>query len=102
MAGPVAHLGWNQNPESDVNNYLLYMGNSPGNYNAPGSPLSTGNVTNAFFQLPSYGTWYAALQAVNTSNLASQFAPEVSQNFPSPPTLYVPLRPHRFHWVYVE
>lgn len=103
MAGPTAHLAWNANPELDIDHYLLFMGNSPGPpYNAPGSPANVGDVTSAFFPLPSFGTWYSSLQAVNTSGLISPFSSEVSQNFPSPPTPYVPLRPHRFHWVYAE
>ena len=89
---PTAHLGWNPNPEPDVNNYKLYVGSSSGNYDAPGSPKNMGNVTDGFFTLPNYGTFFFALTAVNTSNQPSGFSNEVSGNFPAP----VPPGPCRF------
>ena len=89
---PSPHLGWNPNSEPDIDHYLLYVGSSSGNYDAPGSPKNTGNVTDGFFTLSGFGTFFFALVAVNTSAQPSGFSNEVSGNFPAP----VPPGPSRF------
>jgi hypothetical protein len=89
---PTAHLGWNPNSEPDIDHYLLSVGSSSGNYNAPGSPKNMVNVTDGFFTLPGFGTFFFVLQAVNTSNQPSGPSSEVSGNFPAP----TPPGPGRF------
>ena len=102
MPAPIAHLGWNPNSEGDIDHYLLSVGSSTGNYDVPGSPMNVGNVTDAFFTLPGYGTFYFVLQAVNTSNRPSGVSSEISGNFqPVGPGPFI-LRPHRYSWALVE
>jgi hypothetical protein len=106
MPAPIAHLGWNPNTEGNIDHYLLSVGIASGDYAdvVPGSPMNVGNVTEAFFTLPGYGTFYFVLQAVNTANQPSGFSSEVSGNFQpvAPGPLPLGLRPHRFSWALVE
>lgn len=106
MPQPIAHLRWNLNSETDIDRYMLYVGSSSGsgsgNYDVPGSPFNMGNTDNGFVTLPGYGTFYFALQAVNTSNVPSGYSSEVSGNFQPPDLGPLVLRPHRYSWALVE
>jgi hypothetical protein len=78
-----AHLGWNANAEPDIDHYNLYVGTaSPAHLSqVAGSPQNMGNTTDGFFTVPSAGTFFFELTAVNTSLQEGNFSNEVSGLF---------------------
>ncbi len=69
------HLGWNPNPEGDINGYRLYYGTSSYNY---GPPVEVGKITDYLLtDLVAGTTYYIALSAFDTSHNESDICDEI-------------------------
>lgn len=74
LGAPV--LEWNQNPESDIAGYVVYLGTTNGEYS---TIQDVGKVTSYdLSQLSASTTYVCALQAYNSSGLISDLSPELS------------------------
>ena len=77
-------LAWNPNPESDVTGYRLLLGTSASSL---GETRSLGKVTTTEVSGLAYSTTYfAALQAVNSSGLVSPVSTQISFTTPAAPS----------------
>ena len=77
-------LGWDRNPESDVVEYKVYIGNATRNYIRI---ISAGNNTEQLVPDLSRGvTYFFAVTAVNSSGLESDYSNEVSYTTPDRPS----------------
>jgi len=81
-------LSWSANTEPDLAGYEIYIGDQPGVYNHPNSPISVGAVTSYKFQpgtlIPGVNYYYA-LKARDFSHNLSGFSKEIQGGMPSVP-----------------
>ncbi len=71
-----ANLSWNQNNESDLAGYKIFVGITPGDY---GPPIDIGNRTAYLVTGLANGTYYFAVKAYDFSGNLSNFSNEVSK-----------------------
>jgi len=70
-----ATIGWNANPESDVDFYRVYLGFEPGSY---GDSLDVAGATGVVWCQFEDGDYYFSVRAHNTAGLLSALSLEVS------------------------
>ncbi|MHC4269004.1 MAG: fibronectin type III domain-containing protein, partial [Planctomycetota bacterium] len=81
-------FGWNQNTESDLAGYKIYIGPSSGNYN---NVNDVGNQTNYTIQNLILGqTYYVAVTAYDALNNESSYSAESVYTVPIPNTNNAP------------
>lgn len=57
---------WSASVDPTVNQYKIYAGTAPGNYNLSNSPLTVGNVLHYYYPVPGPGRYYFAISAVSS------------------------------------
>lgn len=88
-------LNWTANTEPDLGGYEIFIGDQPGVYNHPNSPISVGNVSSFDFppgMLTPGVTYSFALKAKDISNNKSGLSGEVAGGIPldtTPPTVNI-------------
>lgn len=75
---------WNASTDTSVNNYKVYAGTAPTNYNLANSPITTGHVLHTYYPVPGPGRYYFAIAAVSTSTGESNKGTEFSLDVREP------------------
>jgi hypothetical protein len=69
-------VGWNANPETDIEGYKVYFGTASGNYTEVQDV--TGGTTTVLSGLNEGATYYCAIQAYNVGGMSSELSSEIS------------------------
>jgi fibronectin type 3 domain-containing protein len=72
-------LTWEANSEPDLSHYIVYWGNSSGNY--PENSGNIGLVTEYSVTIPDEGQYFFVVTAVNEAGLESDFSNEVATEY---------------------
>lgn len=89
-------LGWDPNSEPDVTGYLVSMGTNDGGAYPQRWPIAGRLNTRLVVSNLGPGRYYFVAQAVNASNLVSDFSNQLEAPIPSPPLLVI-IEPPALH-----
>jgi hypothetical protein len=88
-AGASVKLAWDASPSADVVRYVVSMGTNEGGPYPEQWPVAGRDNTTLVITSLAPGRYYFVAQAVNSSNLWSDFSNQLEVSIPEPPTLTI-------------